>query len=242
MKRLIILGVAVFLAVLVVTFPARVAYNWFAPAELRLSGITGSVWSGSAAEAKAGGAYIRNITWQFSPASLFTGKLGFKTTSRPASGRMQVVVALSAGGNVTLSDLRGNLPLDLLHPALQQAGIRGDLSLDFDTVVLSNGVPVAADGIVTLSDFFVPDLSASQLGDYRAEFQTNDENVVGSVEDVSGVLDVAGKINLRRNRSYSFVGLVAPTPMTPPSVVNQLRYLGSPNERGQHEFRFEGQL
>ncbi len=242
MKRLIILGLVVFLAVLVVTFPARVAYDWFAPAELQLAGISGSIWNGSAAEAKAGGAYIRNITWRFSPASLFTGKLGFKTTSKPASGTMQVVVAVSPGGSLTLSDLSGNLPLDLLHPALQRAGIRGDLSLGFDTVVLSNGVPVAADGIVTVSDFFIPDLSASQLGDYRAEFQTNDEVVVGSVEDVSGVLDVAGTINLNRDGSYAFIGLVAPTPTTPPSAVNQLRFLGSPNERGQHEFRFEGQL
>ena len=53
---------------------------------------------------------------------------------------------------------------------------------------------------------------------------------------------MAGTITLNRDRSYAFVGVVAPTPMTPPSVVNQLRFLGSPNERGQHEFRFEGQL
>ncbi len=242
MKRLIILGLVVFLAVFVVTFPARVAYKWFAPAELQLAGLSGSVWKGSVAEAKAGGAYIRNITWRFSPASLFTGKLGFKTTSNPASGRMQVVVAVSPGGSVTLSDLSGNLPLDLLHPALQQSGIRGDLSLEFDTVVIRNGVPVTADGSMTVSDFFVPDLSASRLGDYRAEFRTHDGVVVGSVEDVSGVLDVAGTISLDPDRSYSFIGLVAPTPMTPQSVVNQLRFLGSPNERGQHEFRFEGQL
>ena len=183
MKRLVILGVVVFVAVLLVTFPARVAYNWFAPAELQLAGITGSIWNGSAAEAKAGGAYIRNITWQFSPASLFTGKLGFKTTSRPASGTMQVVVAVSPGGSLTLSDLAGNLPLDLLHPALQQSGIRGDLSLEFDSVVIINGVPVAAEGSLTVSDFFVPDMSASRLGDYRAEFQTSDDTVIGSVED-----------------------------------------------------------
>lgn len=242
MKRLIIVGVVVFLAVLIVTFPARVAYDWFAPPELRLAGIAGSVWNGSAAEAKAGDAYIRNISWQFSPASLLTGKLGFKTESRPASGTMQVTVALSPGGSVVLSDLSGTLPLDLLHPALQKSGIRGDLSLDFDSVVLRNGVPVAANGSATVSDFFVPHLSASRLGDFTADFQTNDDVVVGSVEDLSGVLDVAGTIRLNRDRSYQFAGLVAPTPMTPPSVVNQLRFLGSANERGQHEFRFEGQL
>ena len=242
MKRLIIAGVLIFFGVLLATFPARVAYNWFAPAELRLSGIAGSVWNGSAAEAHAGGAYVQNVTWSFSAASLLTGKLGFDTTSNPASGKMQTRIAVGAGGDLYFSGLSGNLPLDLLHPALQQNGIRGDLALEFDSVVISNGVPVAADGSMTISDFFVPDLSASRLGDYRTEFQTTDDAVVGSVADVSGVLDVAGTITLNPDRSYVFIGLVAPTPMTPPSVVNQLRYLGSPNERGQHEFRFEGQL
>ena len=56
------------------------------------------------------------------------------------------------------------------------------------------------------------------------------------------MLDVTGTISLNQDRSYSFVGLVAPTPATPPSILNQLRFLGSANERGQHEFRFEGQL
>jgi general secretion pathway protein N len=242
MKRLIILGLAIFFAVLLTTFPARVAYNWFAPADLQLAGIAGSVWNGSAAEAKAGGAYVRNVTWKFSPASLLSGRIGFETTSNPASGTMRVEIAISPGGALLLSDLSGQLPLDLLHPTLQQNGIRGDLALDFDSIFIENGTPVAAEGSLTIHDFFVPDLSAARIGDFRADFQTGDDVVVGSVEDISGVLDVAGTISLNADRSYAFVGLVAPTPVTPPSVVNQLRFLGSPNERGQHEFRFEGQL
>jgi len=242
MKRLVIVGILIFLVVLLATFPARVAYQWFAPAELQLSGIAGSVWNGSAIEGHAGGAYVRNINWQFKPASLLSGKLGFRTRSNPATGTLNADVAVSPGGDLLLSDLSGNLPLDLLHPAMQQSGIRGDIALAFETVLMKNGVPVAAEGSVTVSDFFVPELSAARIGDFRAEFQTNDDTVVGSVEDISGVLDVAGTISLQADGSYTFIGQVAATPVTPPSIVNQLRFLGSANERGQHEFRFEGRL
>ncbi len=242
MKRLVILGILMFFGVLLATFPARVAYNWFAPAELQLSGIAGSVWNGSAAEGKAGGAYIRNISWQFEPLSLLSGNIGFKTHSNPASGTMNADVALGPGGKLLLSDLSGNLPLDLLHPALQQSGIRGDIALEFETIVIKDGMLIAAQGSMTVSDFYVPELSASRIGDFRADFRTNDSSVVGSVEDVSGVLDVAGTISLDQNGLYSFIGQVAPTPMTPRSIVNQLQFLGSANERGQHEFRFEGRL
>jgi general secretion pathway protein N len=242
MRRLIFLGVIVFLAVMLATLPARVAYNWGNPAEFRLSGISGSIWHGSAAQGTAGGAYVRNIAWQFLPLSLLSGKIGFRTSSNPASGSMNADVAISLSGDLALSNLSGDVPLDLVHPAFQQNGIRGDIALQFEEVLISKGIPVAAQGTVTVSDFFVPDLSSSRIGDFRADFQTNDGNVAGRVEDVSGMLDVSGTINVYADGNYSFTGQVAPTPMTPPSIVNQLQFLGSANERGQHEFRFEGQL
>ena len=242
MKRLVVLGLLLLVAVLLATFPARVAYNWFAPAELQLSGIAGSVWNGSAAEGKAGGAYIRNISWHFKPMSLLSGRIGFGTHSNPASGTMDADVAVSPGGNLLLSGLSGNLPLDLLHPALQQSGIRGDIVLEFERIVIRDGKPVAAQGSITVSDFYVPELSSSRIGDFRADFRGNDSGIVGSVEDVSGVLDVAGTISLDQDGSFSFIGQVAPTPVTPQSIVNQLQFLGSANDRGQREFRFEGQL
>lgn len=242
MKRLIFLGLVVFLAVMVVTFPARVAYTWFAPAELQLSGIEGSIWNGSATEGFAAGAYIQNIRWQFKPMALLSGNLAYQTSSNPASGSMIAEVAVGMSGELMLSDLTGNLPLDLVHPAFQQNGIRGDISLQFESVVISNGMPSTVVGTVTITDFFVPDLATSTLGDFKADFQTTDGNVVGSVEDVAAVIDVSGTINLNPDRSYTLIGTVAPTSATPASIVDQLPYLGSANELGQHDFRFEGQL
>lgn len=242
MKRLIFLGLIVFLAVMVATFPARVAYTWFAPAELQLSGIEGSIWHGSAAEGFAAGAYIQNINWQFMPMALLSGNLAYQTSSNPASGSMDSEVAVGMSGDLTLSNLTGNLPLDLVHPAFQQSGIRGDISLQFDSVVISNGMPSTVVGMVTITDFFVPLLSTSTLGDFRAEFQTIEGQVVGNVDDTNAVIDVDGTISLNPDRSYTFVGTVAPTSATPASIVDQLPFLGSANELGQHDFRFEGQL
>jgi len=242
MNRLIIAGLITFLVIMVATFPARVAYTLFAPAELQLSGIAGSIWNGTAAEGVAGGAYVRNISWTFKAASLLSGQLGFATSSKPSSGTIDADLAVSPNGTLTLSSLSGNLPLDIVHPAIQQSGIRGDVKLEFDTLVIRDGVPVVAVGSVTVSDFFSPNLSASRIGDFRADFQTATESISGSVVDVDGVLDVAGTITLNHDRSFVFAGKVAATATTPSSITDQLRFLGSANERGQHEFRFEGTL
>jgi hypothetical protein len=66
--------------------------------------------------------------------------------------------------------------------------------------------------------------------------------ISGVVEDLSGVLDVSGTFVLNRDRTYSFVGQVAANANAPDTVLEQLRFLGSPDERGRREFRFEGRL
>ena len=242
MKRYVFAGLLVLIVVLLVTFPARVAYQWFSPPDLQLSGISGSVWSGSAAEGLAGGAYIRDISWTLQPAALLSGKLAFDTLSRPASGTMDTRVAVGLDGSLTLSALKGSVPLDLVHPSFQQGGISGDLRLDFETLTLKSGVPVDVAGSVVISDFFARDLSAGAIGDFRADFQTVDGAISGVIDDLSGVLDVEGTITLSRDRTYSLVGDVATRPGAPPSIEQQLRFLGSPDDRGFRQFRFEGSL
>lgn len=242
MKRYFIAGILVFLVVLVASFPARIAYDWFAPPDLQLSGISGSIWNGKAAQALAAGAYIQDITWRFKPASIMSGEITFRTSGRPASGSLVADVGVSPGGRLALSDVSGNLPLDLIHPAFQEFGIRGDINLSFSSVIIQDGLPVDATGQITVANFFSSALSADRLGDYKAEFRTVDGNVIADVEDTAGVLDVAGQIALSPDRSYVFLGEVLARPDAPRTVTDTLPYLGSPDARGYRSFRFEGSL
>lgn len=242
MKRYIFAGLIVFLAVLVTTFPARVAYNQFAPPDLSLTGISGSIWNGSAAEGLAAGAYLRNLTWKIKPASILSGHLAYSVSAQPAAGQIDTDVAVALDGSLTLSALTGTVPLDFVHYAFQQAGIGGDLSLDFARLVLRNGLPEDVDGNITVTNFFVPELSSARLGDYRADFQTDNGTVMAEVVDTSGVLEVNGIVTLAPDRSYSLIGNVGARPSAPPSVTRQLEFLGSPDAEGMRPFRFEGSL
>jgi general secretion pathway protein N len=242
MKRYIIAGLLVFLVVLLATFPAGVAYRWIAPPEVQLSGITGSIWRGSASEGLAAGAYLRNISWRLHPAALLTGKLALTASASPGSGTMNSEISVGLDGSLTLSGLSGSLPLDLVHQSFQQGGISGDLSLQFETLTLRNGLPVDAIGSVTVANFYAPTLSAAVLGTYRADFQTTESGITGIVDDLSGVLDIAGTVTLAPDRSYRLSGDVAARPGAPPSIEQQLRFLGSQDERGMRPFRFEGQF
>ncbi len=241
-NRLILAGIATFVIGLIISFPARVAYQWFAPAELKLSGISGSIWRGNAAQGSVGGVYLTNVRWSFRPLALLTGKLEFATSSNPASGFFDADIALGLGGSVRMSDVAAAVTLATLADAFPLNGIEGDVSLQFEELVIKNGLPVEATGTLDIANLVSRYLSPAPLGDYRAEFQTADDGVLGSVEAISGVLELDGTIRLTEDRNYQIVGQVAAKPNAPPSITQQLQFLGTPDSQGMREFRMEGQL
>jgi len=241
-KRLILAGIATFIIGLIITFPARVAYQWFAPGELKLSGINGSIWRGNAAEGTAGGVYLADINWSFRPLGLLSGKLEYASTSKLASGFFDANVAIDIGGSLTLSNVTGALTLDTLAEVLPLAGIEGDISVQFEELIVENGLPVEATGTLNIANLVSRYLSPIRLGDYKAEFQTQDDGILGSVESIRGVLELAGTIKLSRDRTYKFTGKVAATSAAPINIAQQLQLLGSPDAQGMRDFRIEGQL
>ena len=241
-KRLTIIAVATFVAGAVSMFPARVAYSLFAPDGLRLSAISGSIWKGAATEGQIGDLYFRNLAWRFNPFDLFTGKLGFNVSLDPAGGYLSADVALAPTGAITLSDVDGGVSIGALQSIAPLPGIDGTVRLDLSLLRLEDGLPTAADGQIEISGLIARGLSPTPLGDFRALLVSTDSGVSGSVEDLQGVLDIAGSLQVSFDRTYSLTGLVAAKPNTPESVTSQLQFLGSANERGQREFRFEGQL
>ena len=241
-NRWIVIGVATLLLGLVVLFPARIAYHWLAPAELRLSGIDGTIWRGIAFEGQAAGLYIRNLHWDLKPLWLFTGKLAFAARLDPAGGFLSTDVFAGMDGTVLFRNLDGALPMGAMQTLIQAPGLDGRIRFQFLELEISDGLPLKAEGTVEITNLFVRGLATTTIGDFQATFATSDDGIVASVEDTGGMFNLAGTLRISPDRFYSLTGLIAPTPTTPPSVIEQLRFLGSPNEQGQREFRFEGQL
>ena len=174
------------------------------------------------------------------PLQLFTGKALYDVSASPAAGFFESEIAVSFGGNVTLRDLRAALPLQMFERAANIPGLRGGASLQFDRLELEAGRPVAIDGTLDIGNLVVPKIANASLGGYRAEFFTQNNGIVASIEDTDGVVDLAGSLQLNNDKSYSFLGQVVAKPNTPERISRQLRLLPPANDRGQHELRLEG--
>ena len=240
--RLVIAGFVTLIAGLIIFFPARVAYQWFAPPDIALAGISGSVWNGEANQAKAGIIYLQDLRWHIRALSLFSGKLAYRVEGSPPSGFVDGQLSVNLAGDISLTEVRGSVPLQLFEQPAGIRGLRGTVNIQFERLIIENGLPVAANGQLEVSNLVAPNIHRSSIGGYRAEFFTQDSGVVASVEDTDGLIDVAGSLQLSPDRSYRFVAQLAAKNNTPTNVRQQLQLLGSANERGQHELRLEGQL
>ena len=241
-SRLIKIGVLTFIVGIILFFPARVAYQWFAPAELSLSGISGSVWSGRAREGDANGIYLRDLQWHIRPLDFVTLKLGFAVSTMLASGFVEGDLAIGVTGSIVARDISASVPLRTLQTSLGMPGLQGSLSAQFDVLKLEAGLPVTADGVLEVSDLIAPLIDRNSIGGYKAEFVNQESGVFASVEDTDGVVDLAGSLHVSADRSYLFIAQLGVKPETPANLRQQMQFLGSVNDRGQHELRIEGQL
>ena len=235
-------GIITFVAGIIALFPARVAYQWFSPPGVAMSGIDGTIWRGSADAAMTGGLYLRNLQWRMQPGALFSGRVGYGIEADTPSGFLNSSVALGAGGSAALTDLTASLSLQSLQQFVGMPGLGGTLNIRLERLELEAGLPVAAAGTVEVANLRAPIINRSSIGGFRAEFFTQESGVVASVEDTDASVDLAGRLSIAADRSYQFVGVVAPKDNTPPDLVEQMRFLGTANERGQYDLRLEGRL
>lgn len=241
-RGLITTGVLTLVLSLIVLIPARVAVNWFAPSGVAIAGIQGSIWSGTASEASVSGVYLRDIQWRFYPLRLFTGDLSYAVSATPVSGFFESDISVGFSRDVSFSNLNASLPLELFAGAAGISGLQGIASLQFERVQIVDGLAVAADGAMRIANLIVPMVGRNSLGGYTAEFFTQNNGIAASIEDTDGVVDLAGSLQIRTDRSFEFIGQVITKPETPENVRRQLKFLPPANERGQQELRLEGIL
>lgn len=241
-RGLLLVAVLTVVLALIVLFPARVAYSWAAPAGLDASGLQGTVWRGKADAVAMEGIYLTDVSWRLRPLHLFAGSLTYHATGAPISGFIEADIGIGMGGTLTVSDMTASLPLAAVAQTLRLRGLRGDASMQFDRLRIRDGLPIAASGSVQVNNLLVPSLSRESIGGYRAEFFTQNNGVAASVEDTDGVLELAGSLQIKDDRSYQFLAQLVAQPATPANLRKQMEFLGPANERGQRELRVEGRL
>lgn len=239
-RGLFFVAVLTLVVALVLTFPARIVYNLAGSPFLKMSGITGTIWSGSAREFATNGVYLRKAEWKMRPSRLLTGKAVYDVSGSPASGFFQSEIQLSLGGTLTVRDLTASMPLQMFERAVGVAGLRGNGNLRIERLELVDGRATALDGSMEVENLVVPMVHRASLGGFRAEFFTQNNGIMASVEDSEGVVELAGSLELASDKSYAFLGYITPNARTPEDMAKRMQFLPKTDQPNQYELRFEG--
>jgi hypothetical protein len=246
---LLALGVGVYLAVAIGSFPASLAYRWFGPEGLTLAAVDGTIWSGQAEHGAAAGLTFSNLRWQLHPTALLTGTLSVSAEAELVDGLASARITASSE-RLVLNDVRVSASLESIRNRFALGDVSGQLSLSLPRFETVGGVPVAAEGTLTVSNLYsaplipIEGVKTIPLGNFRAELATGEQpGIVAHVTDEGGPLELAGRITLAPDRSYTMDVLVKPRPDAPQVLVEGLLIVtGEPNAEGRRRLLQQGTL
>lgn len=240
------LAVVIYLAGLVTLFPASLAMRWFVPAMpgITLGNADGTVWNGHISGIGYRGWNIGAAAWSLEPLSLLQLSVGADVLIEregrgPVSANVRITPETMAfgalRGAVTLAELgkAGILPSNIAN---------GEIILNLDRLEVQNDLPVAADGVIGLTELQSALLPGVALGSFEAELETTDAGIEATFHELEAPLDIAGQALVKPDGSYTVSGSITPTPETPEQLRRGLMLLGQPDASGRYAFNFSGRL
>jgi general secretion pathway protein N len=247
---LIAAGAAAFLVFVVAFLPASAAARWLAPDGARFTGVSGTLWRGSARAAEIGSLRLGETRWSLSPPALLLGRLSADVETRigEAAASGSVSVGLSGGLTCTACRIEGNAAgLRGLFPALRS--FNGQVLLELPVLELRDNWPVRAVGSARVSRVPIamagaPPGPATPYGDFEATLDADpvpeDGVLLVAVKDTGGPLQLTADLRVSPPGKYEFAGRARARANAPADLVNALNILGPKAADGTTELAASG--
>lgn len=249
-RHLLIIGILVFLCSAVLQAPAATVYGWLAPdaahASLQLTGISGTVCKGRAAQLSLGGQpAIGNMGWQFQPLQLLLGRASLRLSGGDQGTLLDGTVFALPSGTVVVSDFRLNGPVKALLTALGQAfvPVEGTAAIDLSELRLRQAWPQSAAGSLTIRGLaWKLGRDPVPLGDFEALFENETGGIRATLRSLDGALELQGEGSVGQDRRYAMELRMKPKPDAPPLVNNLVKNLGAPDRQGWYRLLRNGEV
>lgn len=248
MKRLwplLFLGILAYLVFAITTLPATLLTSRLGAYGINAAGVSGTLWKGRAQVLQVAGTQLGSVSWDLHALALFTARLQADVEMNRSDGFARGMVTVSSG-KVRLNAVSATLPLSALPARGLPGGWNGVLNLKLADLLLDNGWPIAIDGTVEAMDLVGPARRPANIGSYKLVFapskNASSDSLSGALSDLSGPLQIAGTLQLKRDRSYLVEGFVTTRATTPREVADSLQMLGAPDAQGRRPFSIAGTL
>jgi len=241
-KKQVLVSLFALLLMLILQFPAITAINSINKNNLKVNGVNGTVWKGSASEISSNEIYLRQTKWKIVPSELLKGNLTFDISTYPFNGQLKFNLILDLMNNLSATDIKGNFPNDTLEIIAPFLGVSSEIDMNIKSLSLNNKGINQLEGQILLNNLVMKGISNRVLGSYKIDLFERNGEIYGSIDDVSGEVDIAATMSLTLSGKYIIDGAVSEKQDTSNQVRTILSFLGAENENGQRSFRFEGEI
>lgn len=245
-RKIILLGIVVFLLGLLVKLPASVVLP--AGAGLlpgtSISQASGSAWNGKASGVTVAGRRLDSVEWDLAVLRLLLLQLSADVSANVAGDRLSARVTAGLDGRIEVHQLRGSVQLASLEQLrlLPRGMASGEVLLDIEQLLLDAGKPVEATGRAQLAGLRSGMLPGVALGNYAGTLQTNEQGIRLDFRDTEAPLELQGSATLLPDGSYRSQGTVRPTGDSPQQLREGMKFLGPQDDSGRYRFSFNGRL
>ena len=242
----IVIGVFIYLMFMVVYIPA----NWIVgiaplPNNIKLSGVTGTLWQGSADLVSIDRRLIEQVSWDLNPWALLIGtanvdlQIGSRATA--VSGQGDISWSLSG---LSAENLRFEAPNQFLIGNARlpfRTKVDGDVSLIIER--LEQGEPWCEQlsGKLFLNRIDVKNqFGEYPLGDIALGLSCIDGMVQLNTDDSMNKMGIEGIATLGENNRFSVSAKIKPTPEQPEDLTQALSFLGKQDSQGYYPINYNG--
>jgi general secretion pathway protein N len=243
--RLVALGVGAYLLVLVTTFPAERISTMLQDqiADLSLHGVSGSAFSGQAAQVVYQGLDLGSVQWRFRPLALLLGHLEYRLELVHPDNHGQLHAGKTLTGRTYIHDMDIQLLPDRLvnHYSPVSVDTSGTLRLVFATFNPGADYSGAVEGRIEWQDAVILAPMSLVLGQLQLDVVTDNGELVGHFSN-GGDLGVSGDLALSPVYAYRVNLLLRPGNNVSPDTLNMLEQSVRRQPDGDYRIDKSGQL
>jgi hypothetical protein len=243
--RLIALGVAAYLLILVTTFPAARLTGMLEQrlSDLSILAVSGSVFSGKAGRVVWQDLDLGSMHWQFSPLALLLGRVEYSVELMHPANAGQLAAGMTLFGNAYVHDLELKLLPDRIinHYSPIEVQTGGEWLLDFEEIDVNDVFSGSTSGTIAWQDAVILAPVNMVLGQLKLDVQGNNAALLGEIVE-GGALGASGNASLLVDGGYQLDITLQPGPDATAETFDMLEDGALLQSNGNYLIRQSGQF
>ncbi len=218
-----------------------------------LSGVSGSIWNGSARQVvpPPPAVEVSNVNWRFQPTALLKGNAAANLEFELLGGNGAGNVARGLNGDISVTDGKFLIPAANLSQflPLPVADFGGNVIADIEDLQLENNLLTTTTGTVVWRNALVTGLLEAKLGqvvlDIVPKSVDGNPGHAGKLSNTDGDLDITGDFEIDINGNYKADVKLKPTATASAGLTGVLGSLGPIARResdGSYRIRNSGNV